>query len=218
MTILYILAPLKSASISEVSRLGEGVVTRIAYVAICAVCLYASHSVAADRSHLSADDRICDYLLAYERAPFERDSVGHEKFRWIEVHWIGTWLDIDHGWHLECRRSPDNASNAFCSWLLNNTSFEFDNDLPLRILTCHGYRFSDWRGIYLSKAEAEFYREDTGQILLQINLEGHKQPDGAVRLTIFPKGKDQATENWWRPLIDESQNPVLPWPPWQALK
>ena len=142
-------------------------------------------------------------------------GAGHENFRWIEVHWIGNWLDFDHGWHLECQPSSDNASKAFCNWLLDNTSFEFSENLPLRFMYCHGYRYPAG-GTYISgwKSEIDLYSEHVGQIVLQINLQGHKQPDAAVRLTVFREGKDQATENWWPPLIDESKNPVLPWPPW----
>jgi hypothetical protein len=155
-----------------------------------------------------ARDQICDYVKAFERAPFERDASGREKFRWIEVHWIGAWLDLDHGWHLECRHSSDSASAAFCSWLTSNTSFEFEERLPLRILTCHGYRFPSWYGVGLFKSEFNFYSEATGEILLQINFDGHKKPDGAMRLSVYPQHQDSATETSLPPMIDESVNSV----------
>lgn len=161
---------------------------RFVLLAICAAFLLPGHSF--------AQDEICDYVRAFERAPFERDAAGHEKFRWIEVHWIGSWMDFDHGWHLECRPSSDSASKAFCSWLMDNTSFEFSTYLPVRILTCHGYRFPRNENIGQWKSEIDLYSENSGQILLQINLEARKKPDQAIRLTVYPRGKDQATEKW----------------------
>jgi hypothetical protein len=152
-------------------------------------------------------DQICDYVKAFERAPFERDASGREKYRWIEMHWIGAWMDFDHGWHLECRHSSDNASAAFCSWLSSNTLFEFEEALPVRILMCHGYHFPDMN-FELLKSEFDFYSESTGEILLQTNFQGHKKFDAAIRLSVYPQHQDSATEAPLPPMIDESVNPV----------
>lgn len=157
-----------------------------------------------------ARNAICDYVKAFESAPFERDASGREKFRWIEMHWIGIWLDFDHGWHLECRHSPDNASAAFCNWLSSNTSFEFEEDLPLRILTCHGYRFpGSWTEIGLIKSEFHLYSPLTGEILLQTNFQDHRSSDSAMRLSAYPQHQDWVTEKPMPPMIDERVNPVV---------
>lgn len=166
--------------------------------------------------HAFAQDHICDYVKAFERAPFERDDAGREKYRWIEMHWIGAWMDFDHGFHLECRHSPDNASKAFCAWLIDNTSFEFSEDLPIRILTCHRYRFPDRQGPSFEKEEFSLYSSASGEVLLKTNFQGHKKPDAAIRLIVFPQHQDVATEKPMPPMIDETENPVVnpfPWDP-----
>jgi hypothetical protein len=152
-----------------------------------------------------ARDRLCEYLRAFERAPFE-SVAGKLQPRWIDVHWIGIWLDLDKGWHLECRPSEALASHAFCNWLRDNTSFEFSDDLALRILTCHGYRFPEWRDIWLGRTYVGFYLPSAGQYLLDIDLRDRQDPDRAIRLAIFPPQRDEATDKL-PPLINPENLP-----------
>lgn len=130
----------------------------------------------------------CDRLAAVEHAPFSPGPQSQRRF--IEFHWVGGWpLD---GFRIECRHSTEPIAAGFCKWLMTNTSMEFHDRLPRTILTCHGYRFPDlsyWEGwkarINLGGTLA------TNSVKLDIDLAEHKPLDAAVRLSVFPPGKDE---------------------------
>jgi hypothetical protein len=155
---------------------------------IASACLSVVTSAFAD-----APDDICVKLSAFENAPFD-SSANSPRRHWVEVHWIGNWLDLQNGWKLRCDHSADPASGEFCKWLLQNTSFEFADRLPRAMLICHGYHFpdltywDDWR-LELPLSFNEITETST---LLQIDLTSHKQPESAVRYSVFAKGADQA--------------------------
>jgi hypothetical protein len=137
-----------------------------------------------------AQDSICHELREFERATFDA-SVQPVGRRWIEMHWRGHWLDLDKGWGLECRSSPDQASRRLCGWLEHHTSFEFTTRLPQRILTCYGYRFrplSDWSGW---KSDISVLNHNRW-LLLEVDFLTMKNEDGAIRLSSFAKGQDDA--------------------------
>jgi hypothetical protein len=140
-----------------------------------------------------APDDICAKLSAFENAPFD-SSANSPRRHWVEVHWIGNWLDLQNGWKLRCDHSADPASGEFCKWLLQNTSFEFADRLPRAMLICHGYHFpdltywDDWR-LELPLSFNEITETST---LLQVDLTSHKPPESAVRYSAFAKGADQA--------------------------
>lgn len=158
-------------------------------------------------SPASAGDGLCARLVAFYEAPFEQGV----HFRSIDVHWIGGWLDLEHGWHLECRNTPDAAAKALCGWLPDNTSFEFPNSLPRRILECtQGIRLQqDNTEIDFEFATASIYTPDR-YVRLVIDFRTREKPDRAIQLTAFESGPrgghDEATDNV--PPLFGPDNPV----------
>jgi hypothetical protein len=89
-------------------------------------------------------DEICARLRPFETARLLGPGV-----RWVEFHWS---FDKESIWSWGCLHSNDALAKATCAWLLGHTNQEFSMELPLRIMTCHGYRFprfasNDWRKI-----------------------------------------------------------------------
>lgn len=158
-------------------------------------------------SPASAGDESCARLRAFYEAPFEKGV----HFRSIAVHWIGTWMDLEHGWHLECRDTPDAAAKALCGWLPKNMSFEFPNLLPQRILECtHGIRLrQEHVEIDFVFATASIYTPDR-YVRLVIDFREREKPDMAIQLTAFETGPtgghDEATDNV--PPLFGPDNPV----------
>jgi hypothetical protein len=139
-----------------------------------------------------ADD-FCKQLSSYERAGFEPDTAIHQR-HWVEMHWLGTWLDSEKGWRLECRHSPDKTSEQYCGWLKDHTSFEFPDRLPRDILVCHRYTFPDlsyWDGW---RAEITLFGFTENEVLLDIDQSSHKTMDIAIRLSVFSKDSDEALQ------------------------
>jgi hypothetical protein len=138
----------------------------------------------------TAGDDVCSRVARFHRAGFDHTEQPLGR-RWVEVHWVGHWLDLDHGWGLKCEHSPDSAARELCGWLSSHTSFEFPWDLPQRILTCYGYRFP--RGSHLSgwKSDASLFSADR-ELLLEVDLFTMQKETGAIRLSSFAPEKDDA--------------------------
>ncbi len=86
-------------------------------------------------------DEICAQLSFFQQGPYTASSKPDGlPDRWIEMHWRGQW-GSSTGWGLSCTHADDAASAGLCAWLLDNTSFEFAEQLSFDILSCHGYRF-----------------------------------------------------------------------------
>jgi hypothetical protein len=146
-------------------------------------------------------DEVCSHLFTFEREGFSKiksDSGRH----WVEVHWIGNWLDTDKGWRLECRHSSDDEAKQFCLWLVPNTSFEFADRLPRAILECHGYTFPDLSYWDDWKAEIDLYGHSDNTVLLEIDQTRHKEADRAIRVSSFRSGDDDATQPL-APLVED---------------
>lgn len=133
-----------------------------------------------------AGDETCTRLAAFESAPLtQKDkSVSHRE--WIEFRWTGVWLGED-GWGWQCTHSDSTAATALCGWLGHNTSIEFHQFLPERILACHGTHFSKsmrskepWIQI-ISVEPASRSRH----MLLEIALGAHKGDD-VIRYSVLP--------------------------------
>ena len=130
-----------------------------------------------------ADDA-CARLQTFERGSFTQYPGEPAGRRWVELHWVGAWLDFEKGWGLECRHSPDKLSADVCEWLLHNTSFEFAEILPKQILRCHGYGFppgdrswADW------KSDIDML-SDRRRLTLEIDyLTLRPSETGAIRLS-----------------------------------
>ncbi len=137
-------------------------------------------------------EETCDQIDAFHAAPFDA-TVTPAGRRWVEMRWVGGWLDFEDGFGLECISSPDEGSKSLCGWLIENTSIEFHSNLPARILECWGYRFprplpswGEWRS-------QMSHLEDDRWMTLEVDLtEGQGDPP-AVRLSSFAMDKDEIT-------------------------
>jgi hypothetical protein len=139
----------------------------------------------------AAGDQLCQELKAFERADFTPDVQPRGR-RWVELHWVGAWMDFDNGYGLACASSPDAVSQKLCGYLKAHTSFEFANNLPVRILGCHGQGGRtprpDWGGW---RADIDLW---TGHRFnfLEVDLQARQGESGAIRLSAFAAGKDPA--------------------------
>jgi hypothetical protein len=152
---------------------------------ITATALFAAHVEA-----VAAPDRICKEVDQFHRASFGQNvqPVGR---RWVELHWVGFWMDFEKGFGKRCRSSPDAASRRLCEWLIENSSTEFAGRLPQRILTCYGHRFphAEWRSW---RSDVSMLRRDRW-LLLEIDLFTMKNQTGAIRLSSFAEDQDEHT-------------------------
>jgi len=153
-------------------------------------------------------DETCSRLHAFEHAAFSVSANGKPVRRWIEFHWIGAWLDFDKGFSWKCLNSDSAAAKTLCEWLIDNTSIEFQANLPLRIMKCYGYRTPDFAQWSEWKAETELHGKDQDRFLrLEIDQLGRASAHAAIRLSVIPYGWNDQD----RPpdaLIDNSDNPA----------
>ncbi|MGI9170766.1 MAG: hypothetical protein ACR2FH_11450 [Caulobacteraceae bacterium] len=137
---------------------------------------------------------LCDRIAAFERADFSAEVKSTSR-HWVEVHWLGRWLDFDRGWGLECRHSPDEPSKALCAWLVDgHTDFEFHDRLPRAILICHGYRFPDLSYWDDWKSAIRLSSRANRSVLLEIDQTAHKAADIAIRLSVVPEPSRSADQ------------------------
>jgi hypothetical protein len=152
-------------------------------------------------SEASADE-LCTRLKPFEAARF--DGIEQPKGRrWVELHWVGRWLDLKNGWGFNCLSSGDEGAKKLCSWLVDHSPSEFSTYLPIGILECYGYQFpkpydewANWR----SDIQLSGYKR---QLLLEVNFLGFEGESGAIRLSAF---------------ADNVFNATAPLPPMGALK
>jgi hypothetical protein len=135
-------------------------------------------------------DELCVRQKAFEAAPFT-DNARPDGLpdRWVELHWVGRWLDFDHGWGIRCLHSGDTEAEQYCAWLLDRRlSFEFADNFPLELLGCRGYRLphsTDWREW---KATLELLGPDERSVTLEVDFSdwGEETLDnGAVRVAVY---------------------------------
>jgi hypothetical protein len=110
------------------------------------------------------------------------------------VHWLGEWLG-QPGRQLECRHSSDVTSKELCGWLVRNTSQEFPDLLPRKILTCHGYRFPDLSTWDQWKSVINLSNGSANQISLTIDFTDRKIADRAIRLAVLADDSSAAVES-----------------------
>lgn len=134
-----------------------------------------------------AADDMCKHLKKFVRTSFD-SSEKPEGRRWIELYWRGSWLDLENGFGLECRNSPDLAASKFCSYLLKNSSFEFRAATPMRMLTCYGYDFPSFTGWRHWVSEIDIV-DDDNFVLLEVNFS--EDIDSVIRLSAFAEGMDE---------------------------
>ena len=154
--------------------------------------LAASIAAAMVMASAAGAEETCDRIAVFHSAPFDPTVVPLGR-RWVEMRWVGGWLDFENGFGLECISSPDEGSKRLCGWLIENTSIEFQTNLPARILECWDYRFprplpswGEWRS-------QMSHLEDDRWMTLEVDLtEGQGDPP-AVRLSSFAMDKDEIT-------------------------
>lgn len=131
------------------------------------------------------DEGVCSHLRAFETAPriFAANGTTRD---WIEMRWVGLWMDLDNGWHLSCADSGSDAGKKLCGWLIQHTSFEFPDHFPIGILECHGFKFPIPHPISDKWIETLSLFPEQGEqhMKLEIALGGHKG-DNAVRYSVF---------------------------------
>jgi hypothetical protein len=139
----------------------------------------------------AADDSshtFCAELDRFRAAQFDGTEQPAGR-RWVEMHWLGTWLDFDNGFGLKCDSSRDGASLRFCGWLETNTSIEFPTRLPTSILKCAGYRVRT--PLHWGNWTRDFSpHEGKRRMLLEVHLVSSKYETGALRLSSFAAGKN----------------------------
>ncbi|MEJ0027845.1 MAG: hypothetical protein WDN01_17610 [Rhizomicrobium sp.] len=133
------------------------------------------------------DDEICNRLDAFDRAPFPSGVTQAPRsvvFLWKPSGILGT---------AECVHHSEPNAKALCGWLMENTSREFSEVLPERILSCHGFGFPRHPNVGDWIADYEFIDEKTMR-WLRLDVARGQIPDvDAIRWTVLPDGKDNAT-------------------------
>ncbi len=130
-------------------------------------------------------DTLCDHLRRYERASFEDNSSNDGlPDRWVELHWVGFWMDFDRGFGKACVHSEDKESRDLCSWLIKNSSTEFPTYLPFSILECYGYDFPrpypDW-----AQWKSQIDILSKRWLTLDVDFTGWETETGAIRLGVY---------------------------------
>jgi hypothetical protein len=91
-----------------------------------------------------AKDDICSKVNEFAEAPM----LEGQSLRSVTLFWHGNWMDFENGFGKACRYSKeDSVSKSLCAWLPDNTSTEFPQSVPMRVLKCYGYEFptySSW--------------------------------------------------------------------------
>ena len=137
----------------------------------------------ASAAQANASDTLCGQL---DR--FVADQEGEEAEpmlrHWVEFHW-GIDPDPNTFWSWGCRHSEDNSSRNFCNYLMNNTSHEFRNKLPIRVLKCLGYRFPEqaWSGWRVQDGVFEHQRKNSSWLVMEISSQGLQPGEMAVRIS-----------------------------------
>lgn len=98
------------------------------YLAPCAAALLAVPQAA------SAAEPLCEQLDAFAAAQWSEPDNPAPR-HWVEFH-RGIDSDTANRWSWGCEHSGDAASQAFCDWLMDNTSRSFHVALPANVLSC----------------------------------------------------------------------------------
>jgi hypothetical protein len=156
-----------------------------------------------------AADKLCAQLDSFVWAPFEKETSGKPKLRWIEYHWTGEWLI---SWGYECRHSDITAAQEFCRWLPENVSQEFPEFLPLRIMECEGSHFprpfpqiGEW--LFDINLAGRGIPKNVETVELQVDMRDRKPLDQAIRLVVVPVGYTGSAHDL-PPLEDDAKYPL----------
>jgi hypothetical protein len=138
----------------------------------------------------AAEDKLCSELIAFREAPMQAHQTRERD--WVELRWVGTWMDVAVGWHFECRNSGAPAARELCDYLKANTSFEFSDYLPVRFLECSGFTVpSPYPTLYPWIGSVDLGWRATNSHgaerlpLLEIALGHHKSLPDSIRISVF---------------------------------
>lgn len=130
-----------------------------------------------------AADQICAQLKTFVKDQIAEKAEPAPR-HWVEFHWE---IDPDPNafWSWGCRPSEDLSSKRFCAWLMENTSREFRNMLPVRVLRCMGYRFPrqpsfEW---HVSDGEFRNTQNDGSWLILEVSSKFPNPMESAVRIS-----------------------------------
>jgi hypothetical protein len=154
---------------------------------------------------------LCDQVKAFVQAPLAKGSDGKPVRRWVELHWVGVWMDVDHGWTRTCKQAEDASSHALCGWLVNNSPFEFADTLPKDIMKCFGYGFprpNDTWFPWVATMTFKHGSPDDRFVVLETDFRNRKSTESAMRLSVVPFGEDH-DESSSGPMIDPVVNPPV---------
>ena len=131
----------------------------------------------------SAADMLCAQLDKFV-VDQEAETAEPMPRHWVEFHW-GIDPDPNSFWSWGCRHSKDLSSAGFCNYLMDNTSREFRNRLPLQVLKCLGYRFPDqaWSGWKVQDGMFEHQRKNGSWLVMEIVSKGLQPGEMAVRIS-----------------------------------
>jgi hypothetical protein len=134
-------------------------------------------------------DTLCDHIRRYERADFDTEATRDGLTdRWVELHWVGFWMDFDRGFGKACVHSGDAASRDLCAWIVENSSTEFPETLPFSILECYGYRFPRNRQTW-HQWQSRIEIRGRRWVTLDVDFSGWETETGAIRLGVY-RGDD----------------------------
>jgi hypothetical protein len=128
----------------------------------------------------NAADQLCQELKDFVRAQ-EAETADPMPRHWVEYHW---GIDPHAIWSWGCRDSKDASSKEFCGFLLDNTSREFRNQLPIRVQQCFGYRFPRQAsgGWHMNEGEVRHQLKNGSWIVMELTSIGLQPGESAVRI------------------------------------
>lgn len=153
-------------------------------------------STLAGAAQAASGDDICRQLQAFETAPFAKGADGKSIRRSVTFRWIGPWM-IDAAWRCD-RDQADSAAVKLCAYLMDNTSIEFRNNLPMRVMRCYGYRFPKYAAYDWHDWAGSFTLHPPGsdrELELEVDLDSRLDPDAAVRISALPDNADRSKDD-----------------------
>lgn len=134
-------------------------------------------------SQARASDAICGQLEEFAKGQ-ESEKADPMPRHWAEFHW-GIDPDPNTFWSWGCRNSNDASSKVLCGYLMDHTSREFRNMLPIRILKCWGYRFPDDAGFGWRVRDGQILhqRKNGSWLVMDIAANGLEPGESAIRIS-----------------------------------
>lgn len=130
----------------------------------------------------AAQSQMCSRLRDFVRDQMAETAEPAPR-HWVEFHWgFDTSAIASKG----CRHSDDQSSADLCNWLVENSSWEFRSQLPLRILDCFGFRSPRHAAYDWSVSEGSFRHRyaDGTWLRMEVTDSGLPEFESALRLSV----------------------------------